>query len=185
MARGPVLTLQNEQAPRLEKHRRGVQKMVDRLGTRSHSRIQHWPILVLRLYTGLFFAWNGLGKLRRDNFADSLEGFLSAQAASTFDFYLSFVHNVVLPNKAIFAALVSWGELAIGVAMILGLATRYAAVAGVILVLNFWFAKGAGFFDGTNHDVVWLMIFIVLGAVPAGRIAGLDDGLSDQLPFLR
>jgi thiosulfate dehydrogenase [quinone] large subunit len=80
---------------------------------------------------------------------------------------------------------VSWGEFAVGIAMILGLATRYAAVAGGIMVVNFWFAKGAGAFDGTNHDVIWLMIFIVLGSVPAGRIAGLDDGLSDRLPFLR
>jgi thiosulfate dehydrogenase [quinone] large subunit len=140
---------------------------------------------MLRVYTGLFFAWNGISKIRRDNFADGMQGFLESQAESTFDFYLSFVQNVVIPNKAVFASLVSWGELAIGLAMIFGLATRYAAAAGVVMVLNYWFAKGAGFFDGTNHDVVWLMIFIVLGTVPAGRIAGLDDGLSDQLPFLR
>lgn len=159
--------------------------MIERLDSRSHSKIQHWPIVLLRIYTGFFFAWNGLGKLRRENFADGMEGFLGAQAERTFGFYAAFVQDVVLPNKALFAALVSWGELAIGVAMILGLATRYAAAAGAIMVLNFWFAKGAGFFDGTNHDVVWLMIFVVLGMVPAGRIAGLDDGLSDKLPFLR
>lgn len=159
--------------------------MIDRLGTRSHSKIQYWPIVMLRVYTGLFFAWNGVGKLRRDNFADGMQGFLEAQADRSFDFYVSFVQNVVIPNKAVFASLVSWGEFAIGLAMIAGLATRYAAAAGAIMVLNFWFAKGAGFFDGTNHDAVWLMIFIVLGTVPAGRISGLDDGLSDQLPFLR
>jgi hypothetical protein len=51
--------------------------------------------------------------------------------------------------------------------------------------LNFWFAKGEGFFAGSNHDVVWLVILLVLAFVPAGRIAGLDDGLSDRLPFLR
>ena len=140
---------------------------------------------MLRIYTGVFFMWNGLGKLRRDNFAESMEGFLGAQADRSFEFYRPFIETMVIPNKEIFASLVSWGEFAVGIAMILGLATRYAAVVGAILVLNFWFAKGAGFFDGTNHDVVWLMIFIVLGMVPAGRIAGLDDGLSDKLPFLR
>jgi thiosulfate dehydrogenase [quinone] large subunit len=165
--------------------RRGAQKMIDRLDTRSHSKIRHWPIVMLRVYTGFFFAWNGFVKLGRDNFADGMEGFLAAQVERTFHFYAAFVQNVVIPNKVIFASLVTWGELAIGIAMILGLATRYAAAAGAIMVLNYWFAKGAGFFDGTNHDVVWLMILIVLGMVPAGRIAGLDDGLSDRLPFLR
>ena len=81
--------------------------------------------------------------------------------------------------------MVSWGEFAVGVAMILGLATRYAAAAGAVLVISFWFAKGQGVLDGTNHDVVWLVIFIVPGLLPAGHIAGLDDGLSDKLPFLR
>jgi len=35
------------------------------------------------------------------------------------------VESVVLPNKELFAFLVGWGEFAIGISMILGLATRY------------------------------------------------------------
>jgi len=159
--------------------------MVDRLMSNSSAALRLWPIVLLRIYTGLFFAWHGLGKLRRGNFSDGLEGFLNAQAGKTFGFYQPFIESVVLPNKAIFAALVTWGELAVGIAMILGLATRYAAVVGALLVLNFWLAKGQGFLDGTNHDVVWLVIFLVLGLIPAGRIAGLDDGLSDKMRFLR
>ncbi|MDA0679798.1 MAG: DoxX family membrane protein [Proteobacteria bacterium] len=159
--------------------------MVDRIDSRSRLAIQHWPIVMLRVYTGLFFAWNGFSKLQRGNFADGMEGFLNAQADKSFEFYRSFIEFIVIPNKAVFASLVSWGEFSIGIAMILGLATRYAAAAGALLVLNFWFAKGQGFFDGTNHDAVWLVIFVVLGMVPAGRIAGLDDGFSDRLPFLR
>lgn len=159
--------------------------MVDRIVSRSHTAIRRWPIVLLRVYTGVFFAWHGFGKLRRGGFADGMEGFLNSQAENSFGFYRPFIENVVLPNKSMFAATVAWGELAVGLAMIVGLATRYAAAFGAILVLNFWFAKGAGLLAGTNHDVVWLVIFIVLGTVPAGRIAGLDDGLADRLPFLR
>ena len=159
--------------------------MEDFLKSRSRGALNHWPIAVLRIYTGIFFAWNGFGKIRRENFADGMEGFLNAQMANSFDFYRSFVESVVLPNKTMFAAMVSWGELAVGLAMLLGLATRYAAAVGAILVLNFWFAKGLPLFAGTNHDVVWFVIFVVLGMLPAGKIAGLDDGLSDKLRFLR
>jgi thiosulfate dehydrogenase [quinone] large subunit len=159
--------------------------MDDFLESRSRGALRHWPIAVLRIYTGIFFAWNGFGKIRRESFADGMEGFLNAQMANSFDFYRSFVESVVLPNKTMFAALVSWGELAVGLAMLLGLATRYAAAAGAILVLNFWFAKGLPLLAGTNHDVVWLVIFVVLGLLPAGKIAGLDDGLSGKLRFLR
>ena len=80
---------------------------------------------------------------------------------------------------------VSAGELHLGIGLVLGLATRYAAFLGAFMVANFWFAKGGGFLDGMNHDVVWLMILIALGFIPAGRIAGLDDGLADRMPFLR
>jgi uncharacterized membrane protein YphA (DoxX/SURF4 family) len=147
--------------------------------------VKHWPIAVLRVYTGLFFTWNAIGKIRRDNFAEGMEGFLNAQLENSFAFYRPFIETVVLPNKTMFAAMVAWGELTVGLLMIVGLATRYAAAAGAILVLNFWLAKGAPVLAGTNQDVAWLVIFIVLGMVPAGKIAGLDDGLSDKLPFLR
>ena len=159
--------------------------MVDRLDSRSHGAVKHWPIVLLRIYTGLFFAWNGLGKSSRGRFADGMEGFLNGQLQNSFAFYRPFIETVVLPNKTLLAALVAWGELAVGLALVGGLATRYASAIGAILVLNFWFAKGLPVLAGTNHDFVWFVIFVVLGMVPAGRIAGLDDGLSDKLPFLR
>lgn len=159
--------------------------MVDRIRDRRHRIIKQWPVVVLRVYAGVFFANSGITKLGRDNFADGMSGFLRNNLESSFSFYRPFLESVVMPNAEVFAALVSWGELAVGIGLILGLATRYAAFAGVFLVTNFWFAKGAAFLAGTNHDVVWIFILLVLGFIPAGRIAGLDDGLSDRMRFLR
>ena len=101
--------------------------MVDRLDSRSHGAVKHWPIVLLRIYTGLFFAWNGFGKISRGSFADGMEGFLNGQLQNSFDFYRPFIETVVLPNKTLFAALVAWGELAVGLALVVGLATRYAS----------------------------------------------------------
>lgn len=159
--------------------------MVDRLNARAPVAIRHWPVVLLRVYTGLFFAWNGFAKLRMENFADWMGEFLQGQLDSSFAFYRPFIEAAVLPNKTLFAALVSWGELTVGLLMIVGLGTRYAAAIGAFLVLNFWFARGLPLLSGTNQDVAWLMVFVVLGTIPAGKIAGLDDGLADRLPFLR
>jgi thiosulfate dehydrogenase [quinone] large subunit len=163
----------------------GGRGMVDRIDGKIRKRMQLWPIALLRIYAGAFFAWHGFGKLRNDNFADGMQGFLVGNLESSFSFYRPLIENVVLPNKELFAALVAWGETAVGIALFIGLATRYAAFSGAFLVLNFWFAKGEEIFAGSNHDVVWLVVLLVLALVPAGRIAGLDDGLSDRLPFLR
>ncbi len=159
--------------------------MVDRIVTRTSMALKQWPIVLLRVYTGVFFLYHGVGKIRHDDFAVSLSNFLTGNLDSSFSFYRTFIESIVLPNKEIFGTLVSWGESTIGLALIVGLATRYAAFLGAFMVLNFWFAKGMGVFAGTNHDIVWFVVLIVLGFIPAGRIAGLDDGLSDRLPFLR
>jgi thiosulfate dehydrogenase [quinone] large subunit len=159
--------------------------MIDRLSSKSRAAVKHWPIVLLRVYTGVFFTWHGVTKINRGIFAEGMEKFLNAQLEHSFGFYRPFIESVVLPNSSFFSTLVAWAETLLGVALIVGLATRYAAFTGAFLVTNFWFAKGAGVLDGTNHDVVWLVILVVLGTIPAGRSAGLDDGLSDRLRFLR
>ncbi len=159
--------------------------MVDRIDSRTPVVLRHWPIILLRVYTGVFFAYHGIGKIRHEDFAEVLTGFLTRSLDSGFSFYHPLIESVILPNTEFFAALVAWGEIAIGFSLVIGLATRYAAFVGAFMVMNFWFAKGLGVFAGANHDIVWFVILIVLGFVPAGKIAGLDDGLSDRLPFLR
>lgn len=159
--------------------------IVDRINSRTSIALKQWPIVLLRVYTGVFFAYHGIGKLRHDDIAGFLSNILNSDPDTSFSFYRPFVESVVLPNIQIFAAVISWGELAIGLSLILGLATRYAAFTGALMVLNFWFARGLDIFAGANHDFVWFVILIVLGFIPAGKIAGLDDGLSDRLPFLR
>jgi thiosulfate dehydrogenase [quinone] large subunit len=151
----------------------------------THKKISHlWPITLLRVYTGVFFLYHGFGKLTNPNFADGLSGFVSGSLDKCFGFMRPFLESVVLPNTGLFAFLVSWGEFLIGGALIVGLATRYASIAGAFLVAVFWFTKGQGFLAGQNHDSIWLVIFVVLATVHAGRIHSLDARLSDRFRFL-
>ena len=150
---------------------------------RTAKSIREWPIVLLRVYTGIFFLYYGWSKISNDKFADGVAGFLGSQE-NTFGFYRPFVDSVVIPNKGLFAVLVTFGELALGIALILGLATRYAAFAGAFLVANFWFAKGQGLLSAQNHDIIWLIILIVLGGLHAGRVMSLDQKLVGRFKFL-
>ena len=150
----------------------------------SMRAIRDWPILVLRIYTGIFFAYFGLRKITSGNFVQGMEGFLNSQAENSVGFYRGIVESVILPAKGLFAFLVAYGELALGIALIVGLATRYAAFAGAFMVLNFWLAKGQGVLDAQNHDVIWFVILIVLGGLHAGRVMSVDQKLVDRFPFL-
>ena len=159
--------------------------MVERLDSGNHHALKLWPVVLLRVFTGIYFTWHGATKIMRGNFADGMQGFLNNSLETSPQLYRLFIEGVVLPNSGVFAPLVAWGEFAIGVSMVLGLATRYAAFCGALMMLNFWLAKGGGVLSGASSDFLWMLLFIVLGLIPAGRIAGLDDGLSDRLPFLR
>lgn len=149
------------------------------------AKISTWPIVLLRIYTGVFFLYYGFGKIRGGNFDQGLAGFVTSNLENSFAFFTPFLESVVLPNAAVFAFLVAWGELLVGIALIVGLATRYAAIAGAVMVMCFWFAKGQGIIDAQNHDAIWFFIFVVLAGLHAGRVMGLDQKLSARFDFLR
>ncbi|MBT8088674.1 MAG: DoxX family protein [Gammaproteobacteria bacterium] len=151
---------------------------------RRKKKIQLWPISMLRVYTGVFFLYYGFGKVRNPDFADGLAGFVTSKLESSVGMIRPFLESVVLPNKGLFAFLVSWGELAIGIGLILGLATRWASIAGAIMVATFWATKGQGFLDAQNHDVIWFVIFVVLATIHAGRAHSVDERLADRFRFL-
>lgn len=150
----------------------------------SKKSVHLWPITLLRVYTGVFFLYYGFGKVRNPEFDNGLAGFVSGRLENSAGFIKPFLESVVLPNNGVFAFLVAWGELAIGLALILGLATRWASVAGALMVGAFWATKGQGFLDAQNHDVIWFMIFIVLATVHAGRAHSVDERLADRFRFL-
>jgi len=146
--------------------------------------LRNWPIVLLRVYTGVFFAYYGLKKIVGGGFTDGMAGFLSSKADDSVGWYRVIVEAVIVPMQGLFAFLVAYGELALGMALIIGLATRYAAYAGAFMVLNFWLAKGQGLLDAQNHDVIWFVILIVLGGLHAGRVLSVDQKLVKRFPFL-
>ena len=56
--------------------------------------------------------------------------------------YGQFLAHVVQPYVGIFAELVRLGELMVGVALVLGVLTRFGAIGGIVLALNFLAARG-------------------------------------------
>lgn len=164
--------------------RRSRETMMSNLDDFRASRIRTWPILLLRVYAGLYFLYFGMRKISRGNFADGLTASVSSRLEDSFWMFRPFLEHVVLPNPGVFAVLVSWGEVLIGLSLIVGLATRYSSIAGAFMVLCFWMMKGQSILNGQNHDAIWFVLFIVLAGLHAGRTMGLDHKLSRRYRFL-
>lgn len=111
---------------------------IDRQGT---------GLTIIRIALGVFFLFEGIGKLGW--FVDSgilagrFHGWLAdAAAGSTSRWYLE---HIAIPGTAVFARLVPIGELAAGVALIAGVWTSLAAFLAFLMVLNIHVASGALF----------------------------------------
>lgn len=132
--------------------------------------------LVLRVWIGYKWLTSGLGKL--DNPAwvqtgEALKGFWTGSVAIpeagrpaiAFDWYRSFL-QMMLDAEAYtwFAKLVAYGELLVGIALILGIFTGIAAFFAGFMNWNFMMAGSAS----TNP-----MLFVVaVGLILAWKIAG-------------
>jgi thiosulfate dehydrogenase [quinone] large subunit len=136
----------------------------------------------LRIYLGVLFLLSSRPKLQGD-FAATLTGFLHHVAlAKGHEFYRDFVQQVVLPNLGLFARLVPWGELLVGVTLVLGLATRLSATAALVLLVNYMLAKGAWFWDPFSNDAALTAVAVALIIGAAGRTFGLDAMLARRWP---
>jgi len=129
---------------------------------------------VLGFMLGLFFLFNGLGKV--DWFFDSsiLSGRLNEWLENAAPPVRWYIETLAAPGVPLFARVVPLAELVTGAALVLGFWTRLAAFLAVMMVLNFNFARGmfhSGEFltDGVGFPVV--------GGLLALTIAG------SRLPF--
>ena len=95
-------------------------------------------------------------------------------------FYADFLTNVVQPNPLLFSQLVVIGEWVCGILLLLGLLTRFGAITGIILNLNYMFMKGLAA-NGGSVDRLFLVAEIVFLLTAAGLVWGLDGVLRDKL----
>jgi uncharacterized membrane protein YphA (DoxX/SURF4 family) len=139
-------------------------------------------LALLRVYLGVVFLVAAIPKQQGD-FTTGLTVFLQGKAmGQSHLFYREFLQQVVLPNAHLFAALVTWGELLVGVLLIFGLLTRLAAGVALLLTLNYMLAKGAWPWAPSSNDAAFAAISLALMIGAAGRTFGLDAILARRWP---
>jgi thiosulfate dehydrogenase [quinone] large subunit len=145
-----------------------------------------------RIVIGIIFLWAGLEKLLGsgpDGF--SAAGFLqfgtsgtlgwpfvSGEVAEgtifnpTHDFWVSLGSNEGLMQ--IVNPLVMFGQIAIGISLILGVFTRFAAAMGTLMMIFFFFAAWDFEFGIVNQHLTYAVVTFGLAVIGAGNYFGLD-----------
>lgn len=125
-------------------------------------------LVVLRIALGVLFLFQGLGKLGWFTSSAVLRQTLTNWAETGGAFSRAYIENVCLPGVEVFARLVPAGELLTGVALILGIYTRPAALLALVMILNFHVAMGLIFkyaylTNGYGPPVVGGLLALVIG----------------------
>lgn len=151
--------------------------------------VMAWIWLVARLYVGYEFvtagwekftnaAWmNGSGAGILGFWQRALGTSATGTPVITYDWYRSFIQFLVDTNSAgWFSYVIVFGELAVGIGLILGAFTGLAAAGGLVLNMAFMLAGTAS----TNPLLAIIGVLLILAWKNAGYI-GLDRWL---LPLL-
>jgi thiosulfate dehydrogenase [quinone] large subunit len=101
-------------------------------------------------------------------------------AGGPWGLYRQFLENVVLTHQPIFAYLTLMANAAVGIALVLGLLTPYAALVGMFLNANY--AIASGWMNRDNYALNGLMFVaqIVIIALAAGKAGGIDAIFAGQ-----
>jgi len=164
-----------------------------------YSRISQFGVALLRVVVGIIFLWAGLDKVLnggKDGF--SAAGFLKFATNGTLgwpfvtgeadpkhiynpthDFWVSLAGNS--GAMTVINSLVVAGEVLIGIALILGIATRFAAIMGTLMMLLFFVAAWDWAYGIVNQHLTYAVICAALAGMGAGNYYGLDGILGDRV----
>jgi len=144
--------------------------------------------LATRLYIGYEWLMAGWAKVTNPAWVGPtaggpLSGFLHGAVMKTAgahpdvsSWYADFLKTAVLPNVSLFSNIVAFGELLVGVGLILGIFTGIAAFSGAFMNMNYLFAGTIS----TNPVMFVLELLLIL----AWRVAGYLGADRYVLPLL-
>lgn len=136
---------------------------IDRQGT---------GLTTLRLCLGVFFLFEGIGKLawltNASILAARFNGWLGDAGAASYSRW--YLQHIAIPGVDVFARLVPLGELAAGIALIVGVWTPLAAFLAFFMVMNIHVASGALFklsflTNGYGLPVVGSTLALAIGGI--------------------
>ncbi len=143
------------------------------------------PVALLRITLGVILLVTFFDNLDKDLYtADGFEGFIDflfdeEGNNSSLGAYESFVDTVIVPLGGAYGVFQAIVELAIGVALIIGLASRAASLIAAIFFFNLFLA----YFGG--EEWIWTYVLLFMSALTVflgygGRKLGLDERLVRQ-----
>jgi thiosulfate dehydrogenase [quinone] large subunit len=166
-----------------------------------YAPISRIGVAVLRVVVGVIFVWAGVGKMFNEGASGAwtAKGFLLYATNGTLgwpfvtgtpdptkiynpthSFWVSLANNdfaMTIVNNLVVA-----GEVCVGVALVLGIVTRFAGIMGMLMMAFFFFA-GWSFSNGiVEEHATYAVVLLALAGMGAGNYFGLDRVVGSHFP---
>ncbi|MDF2857386.1 MAG: Crp/Fnr family transcriptional regulator [Neobacillus sp.] len=148
----------------------------------QENRIVGFLSTIIRLYLGYTWITNSWAKITAGGF--DATGFMQGAISNARgenpvvpSWWANFLETVALPNGELFSFMVMWGELLVGIALIVGLLSQFALIMGILMNASF-------ILSGASNPDIQMLIFALL-LVVCGQNAykiGLDRW---AVPYLK
>ncbi|MGG0185975.1 DoxX family protein [Bacillus rhizoplanae] len=139
-----------------------------------------YVLAAVRIYIGYTWLMAGMKKLTGGFDATGyLKGALeqaSGAHPAVQSWWASFLNEVAIPNVELFNFLVTWGELLVGIGLIVGCLTKTAVFFGLVMNFSYMFSGSTG----VNPQLVILSMFILVSGYNAGKF-GVDGFILSKI----
>ena len=133
-------------------------------------------LLALRVFLGILFLYSGVSKLVE---GFSAEGYLINATSGPFkEIFAS------MAGSGLVDSLVVYGEIGIGISLLLGFFLRFGALSGALMMALFYLSILPGEYGPIDDHIIYILVFALLAATGAGRYIGLDKYI-EKLSFVK
>lgn len=146
----------------------------------KYTKTQTTILVLLRLVVGYHFLYEGVDKLFAPSWTSA--GFL-AQSNWVFSGFFHFLaDSQTLIGIIDFVNI--WGQVLIGLGLILGLLSTFAAFSGALLIFFYYiaippFVTGYSFID---KNLLEFFAFLIIAIFPTSKIIGIDLLIEKRFP---
>jgi len=153
----------------------------------DYSKWQLWSLVILRVVIGWHFLYEGIVKLLNPNWSSL--GYLMDSKGLFEGVFHSIAGNPALLNVMDFINM--WGLILIGAGLIVGLFTRIASIAGIVLLAFYYLSHPAiigvnyampteGSYLWVNKNLIELLTLWVIVLFPTWKTIGMDRFLFNK-----
>jgi thiosulfate dehydrogenase (quinone) large subunit len=148
-----------------------------------NERVPLAYLVPLRVLFGVILVLEGWGKLQSGwlhgtSLLSTLDRWV--EAGKPYGFFAPMI-DTARAHPKIFGSLITMGELAVGVSLLLGVVTRIGAALGALLLFSIAAGGGQGLVPPGNA-LLMAAVCVLFVFAPPGRVFGVDAKLRGRLP---